>query len=165
MAFKRATKAGQSIRIPLLSDPDYQARRLLRPEGLEVVSAEEKLFFESLDTSVLKTDLTDVTHIVIKGLTGKDFSDAQTGAFNSIRGESYSESAFGHANILEVIKRGLVSIDGNDPGCPSPPLYPVELLYGNNGYGEYWPIIMYEIHERIKIWSSMGESSGSRSAP
>lgn len=162
MAFRRATKSGQVIRIPLLSDPDYRARRLSR---LEEAQAEEKLFFESLDASVLKTDLTDVTHVMIRGLTGKDFADAQAAAYSALRGEVYSDTAFGSAQILEIIKRGLLGIDGDDPGCPAPALYPLEHLYGDGGYGEHWPLVMYELHERIKVWSSLGEASGSPSAP
>lgn len=163
MAFKRATKAGQVIRIPLLSDPDYQARRLLRPEGLEVVVAEEKLFFESLDSSVLKTDLTDVTHVMIRGLNGKDYADIQVSSHVLAQGD-YSETTYGSFYMLETIKRGLLSFEGYSVECPQPPQYPVEKLYGDGGLGQLWPLVMQELNARIGTWSALGESVGSPSA-
>ena len=158
---KRATKPGQVLRIPLLCDPDYQARRRDR---LDEAQAEEQLFFESLDASVLKTNLEGVVHVQIRGVNGNAFAVAQASAFSAVRG-NFTDATFGVASMTEIVRHGLLSIDGDDVGRPAPALYPVEQLSGDGGYGEIWPLMLFELHARIKVWSTLGETSGSPSAP
>lgn len=162
MALKRATRTGQVLRIPLLCDPDYRARRL---ERLPEAEAEEKLFFETLDTKVLKTDLTNVTHVMIRGLNGSAFAEANAAAYEAMRGKEWTEAGFNMAYMTEVVRRGLLGIDGDDPGCPAPALYPIENLSGDGGYGEMWAVMLLELNARIRTWGTLGESVGSSSVP
>lgn len=158
MAFKRATKAGQVIRIPLLSDPDYQARRLSR-DSIAEVEAEEHLFFESIDPSALKTDLNGVTQVAIRGLSGKDFTDIQDKVLGLIE-SSTAPSVLERLVSIEIIRKGLVKVDGFD-GSGAESDYPVEVLNGVGGLGEMWPRACMELTNRIRVWSSLGESTGS----
>lgn len=160
MAIKRAVRKGECLPIPLLCDPEYQARRSTRiGEGMGAkerraeVESEERVFRDTLDSSVLKTPLDGITRVVIRGILGTDFADAQADAYEVGAG---NDSRFGQANMVAVFRRGLVSYDGAQETPES--------LSGEGGLGSFWPAVLYEAHARIQTWSSMGESPGSSSA-
>lgn len=158
MAIKKATRIGQTVRIPLLSDPDYQAARLAAIESgvsREAVEASEVRFGETLDASLLIVQAPDITHATIRSIGGADFSEADD--------EAISARHFGAARAVGIISRGLVSVDGFDDLRPVDGRYPVEQLAAL--VGPVWSSLRVELVSRIDVWCSLGESAASPSAP
>jgi hypothetical protein len=158
MAIKKATRLGQTVRIPLLSDPDYQAARLVALDAgadREAIEASELRFGETLDASLLIVQAPDVTHATIRSIGGADFADADD--------DAVSAKHFGAARAVGIISRALVSVDGFEDIRPVGGRYPVEQLA--TLVGPVWASLRVELVARIDAWCRLGESGASPSAP
>ena len=173
MAFKRANRAGQVIRLPLTSDPEYRARRQARiasGERESVVEAEEVNFRATLDASCLRTDLADVTHVTIRGLSGEAFAIADEQASLAVTKARIDDDErrsvrYVGANVAAIVRAGLV-----DSGLDGLPIieageYPIERIYGPGGIGAAWPAYSAEVFGFIHSWSHLGNSVSSSCAP
>jgi hypothetical protein len=166
MALKRAVRGGQSVRLPLLCDPDYRAGVLTRLTAADdrgarevervAIADEEARFALSLDPTVLLTPCADVTHVVVRGLSGSEVGAADDEAMASGR-------PFAGARADGIIARGLVRVDGFDFERRGG-LYPVADLADAVGAAA-WSELRAEIYARILRFSDLGESVASSSAP
>lgn len=165
MALKRAVRGGQSVRLPLLCDPDYRAGVLarltaagdrgVRDTSRAAIADEEARFALSLDPTVLLTPCADVTHIVVRGLSGSEVGSADDEAMASAR-------PFVGARADAIIARGLVRVDGFDLERKGG-MYPVSELA--DAVGAAWSELRAEIHARILRFSDLGELVASSSVP
>lgn len=164
MAINRGAKPGQTLRIPLLCDPTYQARRaamlgsLGEPARTELLGR-ESMFAESLDATGLFTMLSGVSHVVIRALSGAEFEAADSAVPPSL---AASPLAMVFRRQTEMVRRGLVWFDG-DPDGAAPALYDVDALARQTG--ALWPEIRSELAARIETFSTLGEMAGSSCAP
>lgn len=196
MALKRATRVGQSITLPLLCDPDLDARltapgvaaykavlstvpedaddatqraaiaaaECAREKAMEPIRAAIALFVQTLDPAALGVDLAGVTHVTIRGLGGDAFAECDEVALRKLAAlpkDERSDAAMASLRSSELMRRGLVSVDGFDDLSATP--YPVEKLAQQ--VGSIWTAMRWEIAARIEAWSHLGESAGSSSAP
>lgn len=155
MAVKKATRVGQiSDPLPLLCDP-----------GLPGVAADAAiLFVKSLDPAALGVSLDGVTHVTIRGLAGDDFAECDEIALRKVSAlpkDERSDAAMASFRSVELMRRGLVSVDGFEALSGTP--YPVEKLARQ--VGPVWTTMRWEIAARIEAWSTLGEPAGSSSAP
>lgn len=158
MAIKKATRVGQMVRIPLLSDPDYQAARLAALDAgadREAIEASELRFGETLDASLLAIKAPEMTNATIRSIGGADFSDADDDAVTA--------KHFGAARAVGIISRALVSVEGFEQLKPVDGRYPVEQLAAL--VGPVWASLRVELVARIDAWCRLGESGASPSAP
>lgn len=187
MGFNRTSRAGQLHTLPCLCDPTYQAHiheaiaaaALRAADGLtdeaaitaametasraevERLQAEHVRFGEHLDESVLTTDITGVSRVTIRGLSGAQLADAETaGRLAATKAKAKDATPF---LDTETIRAGLVSVDGFDES-PGPNGYPVEALSAPGGMAE-WGTFRGEVAARIRTWSTLGESVLSPSVP
>lgn len=133
---KRASRIGQTIRIPILCDPEMP----------EVTDGAREFFAATLDAAALGVDLSRVSHAVIRGLSGPQMADAQIAAMDG--GGDDRKTALRAARA--IVDAGLVSIDGLPNIEEAGPLY--------------LPLV-FELSQRITAWSTLGEPAGSPSAP
>jgi len=183
VGIRRASRAGQSVTIPLLCDPSYQAARRVRALGgddprtdageasikrrLDDIDAEEARFAASLDAGALTCVPDDCARATIKGLDGATFKRindcAALAGISASRDEKARVRITTEVMMVETLRAGLV-----DSGCDGFPVatpYPVEQLSGEDGIGPIWPQYLQELHERIVTFSTLGESVGSSAAP
>lgn len=133
---KKATRIGQKHRIPLVCDPEFP----------DVDADRLSLFAESLDAAALgDVDLSGITHVVIRGLSGPEFADCQMAAIGAA-----DEKAAGLRVSEAIAKAGTVSVDGLDDLREAGPFY---------------LSLVMELAVRIRAWSMLGESVGSSCAP
>lgn len=187
MGFNRTSRAGQLHTLPCLCDPTYQQRAhaaiadaaLRAADGLtdeaaisaamesashaEVarLHAEHVRLGEHLDESTLTTDLTDVSRVTIRGLSGAQLADAETsGRLAAVRAKAKDAAPFIETELVRV---GLVAVDGftETPGVNG---FPVEVLSAPGGMAE-WGSFRTEVAARIRTWSTLGESVLSPSVP
>lgn len=177
MAFKRAFRSGQTARLPVLCDPDYQARRARRIAAAvdgdaerAAIDDEERRFRDTLDAACLTTDLEDVGHVLIRALPGEAFAAAEEVTSVSVSKAAIKDDTartvrYTGAYIHAVLRRGL--IDSGLDGLPVAESgeYPIDRLYGPGGLGSFWPAYSTEVYGLIHAWSHMGESAGSSCVP
>lgn len=187
MGFNRTSRAGQLHTLPCICDPTYQARvhaaiaaaALRAAEGLtdevEVIAAmeaasrgeverlqsEHARFGEHLDDALLTTDLTGVSRVTIRGLSGAQLADAETaGRLAAARAKAKDLAPFLEA---ELLRAGLVAVEGFDE-APGVNGFPVEVLSAPGGMAE-WGAFRGEVAIRIRTWSTLGEQVLSPSVP
>lgn len=181
MAFKRACRAGEMISIPALSDDTFEtaAHGLmvreaegLPPEDVPAfmtrrageLRAQVSLFAEMFDESVIQVPLDGVARVMIQGLSGAQFADAESAGYAAaVRANVKAEHVQAYLE-LEILRRGLVSVEGFD-AAPAGCLYPVDVLMGPNGIGLAWARFRVEMAARITAWSHLGKPESSSSAP
>lgn len=132
----KCTRNGQTLRFPLLCDPEFPA---------DVTPEARDLFAKTLDVKVLGVDLSRVTHATIRSINGPTMADAQMAGSHikdPVRG--------GFAAAEAIVRAGLVSVDGLDDVTQAG--------------GLYLALVM-ELAQRIQTWSTLGESVGSSSVP
>lgn len=158
MAIKKATRIGQTLRIPLLCDPDYQAARLAALDAgadRADIEASEARFEETLDASALRIQVPDLTHATIRSIGGADFAAADDDAL--------SARHFGAARAAGIVARALVSVEGFEDLRPADGLYPVDRLAAL--VGPVWSGMRVELVQRIDTFCRLGEPAASPSAP
>ena len=158
MAIKKATRIGQTIRIPLLCDPDYQAARTAALDAgasRADLEAGEARYAETLDASALRVLAPDVTHATIRSIGGAGFAEADD--------EALSARHFGAARAAGIVARALVSVEGFDDLRPVDGLYPVDRLAAL--VGPVWSAMRVELLHRIDAFCRLGEPVASPSAP
>lgn len=181
MAFKRACRVGETISIPLLSDPAFDANAAgiiaaeteaaapadvdaFMSEMAKRIISEAVIFANTFDESVLSTPLTDVTRATIRGLSGAQIAAAETAGHAAAVAAKCGEEHMQAYTQTEVIRLGLVSLGGFD-AAPVAGLYPVELLMGAGGIGSAWRNVRRELAGRITDWSHLGKPESSSSEP
>lgn len=180
MGIRRAVRASDLCTVPLLCDPDYQARRgaLIRGGGdesgirsrAEAADADESRFAATLDPACLGVDLDGVARITFRGLTGADFARIEGDAALAVvalKLKSDAERARRLTSLMIDATLAAALVDSGVDGLPiaqSAP-YPVAALSGSGGIGPLWPAYAREVYERIVTFSTLGESDGSSPAP
>lgn len=169
MAINRGARPGQTLRIPLLCDPTYQARRAKfcrsandDPDGDDragLADSEER-FGSSLASSCLSVDITGVSHAVIRALSGVEFEAADSAV---PPGLASSPLAMVFRRQSEMVRRGLVWFDGDPADAAPKALYDIDALASQTG--ALWPEIRSELAARIEVFSTLGESAGSSCVP
>jgi hypothetical protein len=148
MAIKRATRAGQSITLPLLCDPDYLARRMADNDD------HERLFAESLDPSALGVPLDGITKATVRGLSGTQFLEAD-------------EAAARACATIGGERRGLCSPRPHDRGHSPRSASPASATAAARscaGHQRSWGSVR-RLYNRIVTWSHLGESQARRPRP
>lgn len=159
MAINRGAKPGQTLRIPLLCDPTYQERRAAFSRGDEYDADADKRFATTLDPGCLQVDTFNVSHVVIRALSGAEFEAADSAVPPAL---AATPLAMVFRRQTEMVRRGLVWFDG-DPEGSAPTLYDVDALAAQTG--ALWPEIRSELAARIEVFSTLGELAGSSCAP
>lgn len=181
MGFKRACRAGETVIVPAFSDDAFEraAQGLmvreaesLTPDDVPAfmtrrageLRAQVSLFAETFDESVIQVPLDGVARVMIQGLSGAQFAEAESAGYAAaLRANAKAEHVQAYLE-LEILRRGLVNVDGFD-AAPSGGLYPVEVLMGPNGIGLAWARFRVEMAARITAWSHLGKPESSSSAP
>lgn len=181
MGFKRACRVGEMVSIPALCDDTFEAnaRDLMAGEAADMppevvpdfmarraaeLRAQVTLYAETFDETVLQVPLDGVARIMIQGLSGAQFAEAESAGYAAAtRAKAAPENVAAYLE-LEILRRGLVNVEGFDVE-PVGGMYPVAVLMGPNGIGHAWARFRAEMAARITAWSHLGKLESSSSVP